>query len=567
MPLNDSEGLSLRWCFHLADALSRCGVRHTFISPGSRSTPLTLALVHHPQITCHSVLDERSAAFMALGAGKESGIPALFVCTSGTAAANAYPAVVEARMAGSPLIVISADRPPNMRATGASQTIDQIKLFGDYPVFFFDTGEPVDSPEDLKRLAHLATQASVFSVEKGGAVHLNMPFRKPLEPTAKNIRECVAIYNRQTDQTGNNCFMPLSTTVKEHRRLLPPDFHNLLSASRRPVVIAGAGTGDHIRFFEWCQNLRIPILCETGGVSGGITKHPLLLQDPEAAESLAPDFIIRTGDQPVHRPTLSALESWHVPQVVFRGHPDRHDATLSATHFFAGSVSDYNWENVTATKIEAGYQEKWIVQCRTVEETQSELLRREKRLTDGHVYSELLPVIRRTEDIHVVLSNSFPIRDYLLFGPPSCVNELSVMVNRGASGIDGVTSTAIGAALASGKPTILFTGDLAFLHDLSALNNLQTRDLHLKIVVVNNRGGSIFRMLPFENYDEVFTQFIETPQQVDLSETAKAHGLSYEHVDTPGRLRDAWERLAAHPIGILECRTDTGASINLRNTV
>ncbi|NIV13412.1 MAG: 2-succinyl-5-enolpyruvyl-6-hydroxy-3-cyclohexene-1-carboxylic-acid synthase, partial [Aliifodinibius sp.] len=181
---NQHQGnTALQWTNTFFRALYKYGIEHVVVSPGSRSTPLTLAVASNPHIQKHVILDERSAAFTALGIGKATNIPAVLVCTSGTALANYYPAVIEARQSGVPMVLATADRPPHLRATGANQAIDQLNMFGDYPVFFHEVGEPKPNKKDLKRLTILAQQSVSISREKRGPVHLNFPFRKPLEPT------------------------------------------------------------------------------------------------------------------------------------------------------------------------------------------------------------------------------------------------------------------------------------------------------------------------------------------------------------------------------------------------
>ena len=695
MPPSDRAALSLKWCFHLVDALWRHGVREAFISPGSRSTPLTLALVHHHGIRCHPVLDERSAAFMALGAGKErmssaspysaesattsssssvssfasssasaanatvsapsqaaapavQAAPALFVCTSGTAVANALPAVVEARMSGTPLIVLSADRPPALRATGASQTIDQVKLFGDYPVFFFDAGEPLDADGDFRRIGRLGWQAVHYALSRRGPVHLNLPFRKPLEPDAKTIARYRERYRqgaassldtagkRDTsnsreaaglrDETGHRNdpghtaghihpdSHALPTTLAEAPRPLPDALRDLLAGSSRTLAVIGPELRRAGSFFDFCRRNGIPVLNESGdsGAEGVfLNRHSLVLRDTRQRAELAPDLVLRAGGDPVHRATLEALAGWNVPQVVFGDHPDHPDASLSATHHVDGSPADYDFtaDNRTGPNAsvplesagagaspsrgnadaamgintgdknepgtvsanssgkQATYAALWTDALSQTVRIQSERLKAESRLTDAHAYAALLPLIARESDTLVAVSNSFPIRDYLQFGLEEVVQKLPLLVNRGASGIDGVTSTAIGAALARSNPVVLFTGDLAFLHDTGALNNLMSRDAPLKIIVLNNRGGTIFRMLPLDTDDPTFIDYFETPQQVHLQDIARAHGIPYALAESPSTLETAWKTLLAHRTAILECRTHTDASMKLRSSI
>jgi len=644
MPSNEHAALSLKWSFHLVDALWRHGVREAFISPGSRSTPLTLALVHHHGIRCHSVLDERSAAFMALGAGKESArsawpyssfssasasasesgsasvsvpsqaalpasphAPALFVCTSGTAVANALPAVVEARMSGTPLIVLSADRPPALRATGASQTIDQVKLFGDYPVFFFDAGEPVDADGDFRRIGRLGWQAVHYAMSRSGPVHLNLPFRKPLEPDAETIAEYREKYLQDATSSRDTTGRPDTTshtagliypehhrgtqptTLVEAPRPLPDALRDLLASSSRILAVIGPELRRAGSFFHFCRLNGIPVLNESGGTgSEGIflNRHSLVLMDSKKRSDLAPDLVLRAGGDPVHLTTLEALAGWDVPQVVFGDHPDHPDASLSATHYVSGSPADYDFpagftadvpsdlrspdrssSNLPASATQAAYAKHWTDAVHQAAQKQRVRLQAESRLTDAHTYSTLLPLIARESETLMALSNSFPIRDYMEFGPEEVVQKHPLLVNRGASGIDGVTSSAAGAALARNKPVVLFTGDLAFLHDTAALNNLMARGLALKIIVLNNHGGTIFRMLPLDTDDPAFIDYFETPQRVDFQDIARAHGIPYALAETPSNLEPAWQSLLAHRTAILECRTHTDASMKQRSSI
>ncbi len=581
MPSIDQASLSLKWCFHLVDALWRNGVREAFISPGSRSTPITLALVHHSGIRCHSVLDERAASYMALGAAKASLLfsanpaPALFVCTSGTALANSLPAVVEARMSATPLLVLSADRPPVLRATGASQTIDQIKIFGDYPVFFFDTGEPVDHEDDFRRLNRLGWQAVHFAMGRKGPVHLNLPFRKPLEPEKAQIRNFSNMYGIHVEN--------VNSSATEPTRSLPAEILTLISKCRRPLAVAGPGLFQAGDFMAFCRNAGIPVLNEAGRQSGlnethscqyRINHHSLVLQEMRHVTSLAPDLIFRAGGDPVHRSTLKALSTWKVPQILLGDHPGRPDAALSVTHHLEGPITAYDFNGVATADWYAKECEHWKAYGQLWAETSfkaygrlSRKLKKEQRLTDGHVYALLLPLIGSGTDSLVAVSNSFPIRDYLQFGAHPFVQQFPLLTNRGASGIDGVTSTAIGAALACSKPVTLFTGDLAFLHDAGSLNNLMTREASIRIIVLNNHGGTIFRMLPFDASDPVYIDYFETPQQVALSDIARAHGIPFASADSPSSLAAAWDLLMDHQTAILECQTHTEASMGLRTSL
>ena len=410
------------------------------------------------------------------------------------------------------------------------------------------------------------------------------------------------------------------TILPERPRPLPDALRDLLAGSTRSLAVIGPELRRAGSFFEFCRRNGIPMLNESGGVGPGgigsenigsgtigsenigsenigsgdfgsegvfLNRHSLVLQDPKKRADLAPDLVLRAGGDPVHRATLEALSGWNVPQVVFGDHPDHPDASLSATHHVNGSPADYDFTVdvrkrdkdapdsasagtsgiQTAQATQASYAALWSDTLDQTARSQNERLQAESRLTDAHVYASLLPLISREFDTLVAASNSFPIRDYLQFGPEGIVQKLPLLVNRGASGIDGVTSTAIGAALARNKPVVLFTGDLAFLHDSGALNNLMSRDVPLKIIVLNNRGGTIFRLLPLDTEDPSFIDYFETPQQVDLQNIARAHGIPYALAESPSTLETAWKTLLDHRTAILECRSHTDASMKLRSSI
>lgn len=590
MPTNDPARRSYAWSYHLADTFARCGVRHVFISPGSRSTPLAMALADHADLRCHSVLDERAAAFMALGAGKGSGRAALFVCTSGTAAANAFPAVIEARMAHTPLIVLSADRPATMRATGAPQTIDQIKLFGQYPLFFFEAAEPSEALEDIQRLERLAAQSWYHAVETGGPVHLNLPFRKPLEPN-RQTRKLVIKQYAQT--TGISTPRSIPQIVADSRRTLPPSIITALEKAKRPLVIAGPGFDvyrhSNAEAFDdgtnrqtavsdsseyrphkttlagWVQRARIPVLAETGGFRGAFSMHPSVLTNLKAIDRLKPDVVVRIGDEVVHGSTRKALSIWNCEQFVLHPQGMHSDASLSMTQYIPAHAGAFDWNHPELQREYSKYHALWQQLCAEHEQNTLNALSRAEGFLDAHVYATLAPVLTEEPALKVVLSNSLVVRDYLVFGGSEHIGKVPAITNRGASGIDGVTSTATGAALACEQPIVLFTGDLAFLHDSSALNNLAQRGANLRIIIVNNGGGQIFQLLPFEEHDAFFETFVQTPQQADLTALAGAHGLWSRQVSSPDELLQAWHTIPTGKPAIIECLTDPAASHKLRS--
>ena len=557
---------SLSWASALLVSLYQSGVKHAVISPGSRSTRLTLAASIHPDINTHVVLDERSAGFIALGIGKATGFPAILICTSGTAVANYYPAVIEAKQAGVPMIILSADRPPNLRNLGSSQTVDQLKIFGDQSVFFHEAGEPVDNDTDLSRIAYLGKQAVEKSLDRKGAAHINLPFRKPLEPE-------LSFYKKLSERlsktgTGEGFHPTVNASV------ITPDtsISDLLASSHQPVVIAGPSNPTDAlieQIEDISQKLSAPILAEPGSQVGdltnSITHFDLFIRNDETRKNLKPDLIIRVGDQPFSGSLLQALETWNdAPVLHISSREQTQDHAMSITHKILCKKHDKLNLEIQQPDISKNWLETWQFHQHKAHEVLKDRLNDTKQLTDGYIFNHIAETL--TDNWNVMLSNSLPVRDMLTFSK----SRKNQFVNRGAAGIDGIVSTGLGIYLSSGRATCCLVGDLAFLHDSNALFTLQKVKNHpIVIVVINNEGGNIFQMLPvFRKREkaipkEIFKSYFQTPQKVDISHLAKASGIHYRRVESKSDL----EALDFHHLKravIIECVTDKKASMDLR---
>lgn len=537
------------------------GVRHVVISPGSRSTPLTLAAAANDRLKKHVILDERSAAFTALGIGKATNIPAVLVCTSGTALANYYPAVIEARQSGVPMILATADRPPRLRATGANQSIDQLKLFGDYPVFQHEVGEPREEHEDLRAMQMLAKQAFTVSRERRGPVHLNFPFRKPLEPESEELNKNKGGNGEQSRSAGE-----VESEGDKAPLNLSDAISRTLSEAKRPVIIAGplAPEDDTGSIARLAEELGCPLLSEAGINSAHAIKgFAGFLRAGTIRNELSPDLIVRFGFQPTAKALEEALASWQdKTHIHFSSTRAWQDAT------FSGSDRIY-WggRRLLLDKLkpvtEKGWYGQWKQRERRFLEYRSRTMEKKNALTDGSVYRQITPQI--TEQHFIAVSNSFPARDIQLFGNQS--RSAPLFLNRGASGIDGITSTALGISLSQQKPGVLFTGDLAFLHDTNALLNRELLENPLLVVVINNGGGSIFRMLPIARHSEYFNTYFETPQSAVMSKLVEAYDIPYQQISSVGELEDMnlsqW--FYNYPgLSVIECKTDPDASMQQR---
>jgi 2-succinyl-5-enolpyruvyl-6-hydroxy-3-cyclohexene-1-carboxylate synthase len=556
----------LSWTSHLFRAFYQEGVRHIYISPGSRSTPLVLGAATHPGFTNKVVLDERSAAFQALGSSKASGLPSVLICTSGTALANYHPAVIEARYSGNPLIIISADRPPHLRGTGSSQTIDQVKLFADSVLFFHELGEPIHEKRDYNRLSLLAKQAVGIATRQRGPVHLNAPFRKPLEPSETSLEETIQLYRNQFE--GDQTFTH-GTVTSGGSQELPEIVINLLLNSKKPILIAGPD--EHSASLsglvsKLSNELNIPVIAEPGShLSDAISfidRYDMILNGKNNLEAPEPDLIIKTGNQPFSK-SLQEFEIKHrsIPVIQFLTRDTWQDSFGSTNHrILLGS-------NTPDIQSESPKNHEWFDIWNNLNKEAGKFLHQalqnDVNLTDGHVYSHLTRSVSNEWDIMV--SNSFTIRDLALFGNgPHHITR--PYVNRGAAGIDGILSTAIGIQHFNQKKMLVFIGDLAMLHDSNALLNIQETGAPLAIVVVNNGGGTIFRMLPIYRYKKYYCDFFETPQKAELSSLAGMHGISYLKIDSLTDLHNLNpdESVSDGPV-LIECRTNPDKSMEMRN--
>lgn len=551
----------LNWTSTLIRSLYRAGVRHAVISPGSRSTPITIAAAIHSGIKTNVVLDERSAGFVALGIGKATGFPAILICTSGTAAANYFPAVIEAKESGVPMIVLSADRPPNLQGIGSSQTIDQIKLFADYAVQFHDTGEPKCDEEDLRRLDYLGQQAVNIAIESGGTVHINLPFRKPLEPTEEQIENEFSSVEKETNQHNK--------AVVTRKISFGTDVLSAINSSRKPLIICGPSNPHQSlssKAADLSGSLNAPVIAEPGSGftathENKIFRYEQFLRHDKNTEQLQPDLILRFGDQPFTKSLIQTLIAWRDVTVIhFRSRKSIQDHAMSIDHVVECSAEDnFNYQNLKNST-----EHVWINRWKELDiDANSKLesaLSQSESLTDGAVFAFLNQTLK--PDWNCMLSNSFIPRDMALFGN----SKPNQFVNRGAAGIDGVTSTAAGISFSSNKKMVCITGDLAFLHDSNALLSIKQSEKPLIIVIINNGGGTIFNMLPVSSMEQYFEEYFITPQNVSIEKLANAHHINYIKIEKNEDLRKLdLSAISTHTI--VECISDADESMKLRKTL
>lgn len=517
----------------LVDELVRCGVRTAVTSPGSRSTPLVLALVRDGRLACHSLIDERCGGFFALGAAKATGMPAVLACTSGTAAANYLPAVVEAYEAGLPLLVLTADRPPELRDVGAGQAIDQIKLYGRAAKWFVEVGNHEATPQRLRWLRSLACRAVWTALgDRPGPVHLNLPFRDPLVPP----RELPA------DGTGRAEGAPrLQRTLPASRADAP------LRAGRRPLVVAGrlesrAGGGDRgAAAAALAQRLGAPLLADPlSGARRGTTAvahYDALLRDEAFAAGALPDWVLRLGDLPTSKPLrrwLAALPD-EIEQVALEPEGLWHDpdGVLARIVPSGGTIE--------VGDTEAGWLEHWAEGDAAARRALDTELGRQvnEPLVAAHLVASL------PSEAAVVVASSMPVRDMEAFAPVRD-DPPDVLANRGANGIDGTVSTALGVAATHDGPVVLLVGDVALVHDLGGLAAVGRAGLPLTIVLIDNAGGGIFDALPVAAATDAYEEHVATPPRVDFAAAAAMAGIAYRRVHGVEDLLPATEPTLLH---------------------
>jgi 2-succinyl-5-enolpyruvyl-6-hydroxy-3-cyclohexene-1-carboxylate synthase len=533
-----------------SEELERCGMEHACTSPGSRSTPLVLSLVRQPGLRCWSHLDERCAGFFALGAAKASRRPVAVTCTSGTAAANLAPAVIEAYHARVPLIVLTADRPPELRGVGAGQTIDQLKLYGDAVKWFFEVGVHNATPERLRWIRTLACRAYATALDgPPGPVHLNFPLPEPL----------VLDRPLSGDDTARGNGRPYVTVEPEPApgSVSGPGPH----PSGRLLIVAGADTPEPAGIAAYAARVGIPVLADplSGARRGSaaVAHYDLLLRSPAFTSERRPDFIFRLGDLPTSKPLRAWLASLaDVPQIAFDPQRTWQDPDTVVGMRVRSSLP--RPEQITT---EAGWLESWTGPDAAVAKTIDELL--------GQELSEPLVARRLSRwlgsETTLFVASSMPIRDVEEFAVSG--DGPGYLANRGANGIDGTVSAAFGVA-ATGRPTVLLIGDVALAYDIGGLIAARRLGLRLTIVLLNNDGGGIFHFLPVAGETDAFEEHVATPHGLEFARAAELYGLGYEQPRDETELRSALERsLAGAGATLIEVRTNRQANLALHRRI
>ncbi|NMH71539.1 2-succinyl-5-enolpyruvyl-6-hydroxy-3-cyclohexene-1-carboxylic-acid synthase [Bacillus sp. RO2] len=534
--------------FYLAafvDELVKSGLEDAVISPGSRSTPIALLLAEHPDIHVTVLIDERSAAFYALGLAKTKNKPVAILCTSGTAAANYYPAIVEAYQSRLPLIVLTADRPHELRDVGAPQAIDQLKMYGDYVKWFVEMSLPENTDRMIRYARTMAARATGTSLSSPmGPVHLNFPLREPLIP------------DLEAEELWSKCKESKEPIVEVNvgKYSISDDqarfFAMLMSERKKGIIVCGEMPQSKSDAFsnaitELSHTLKYPIFADplSGLRTGAHGKETVMegydafLRADEVKKNLEPEIIIRFGAMPVSKSLMQYIsKSNSAIQIVVDGDGGWRDPTLQASYMVHAE------ETLFCQKVRGNLSIRdsleWMDGIKALNDRTKKILSNEQKeggMFEGRIISELQSMLPDCSAIFV--GNSMPIRDVDTFLNTDD-KKLTVLANRGANGIDGVVSTALAASKAY-ENLVLVIGDLSFYHDMNGLLAAKLLKLNITVVLVNNDGGGIFSFLPQSKVERHFEALFGTPTGINFEHAVKLFEGDYMRAESWSDFQEA----------------------------
>lgn len=555
--MQENEKLT-RFTANFIDELAKSGLAHAVISPGSRSTPLAMTVCEHPAIQEWIVVDERTAAYFALGMAKQTKMPVALICTSGTAAANYFPALIEAYYNRVPLIVLTADRPHELRDIGAPQVIDQIKLFGEHVKWFHEMSQPEATDEILSYVRTTANRA-IHIAKSGnpGPVHINFPFRDPLVPN-------FSIENLW----GNNedhSYHQLYEGKKQIREEVFHQFNEKLITLEKGLIVCGPqedeATAEAIA--KLADRWKIPVLADPlSQLRAGkhdkdvlIENYDSMFRDETLRNQLKPDFIIRFGAMPVSKYydkfTSEHQDARHIVVEPYEGfrQPTKQPTEIYYAHpvdFINGLLAITDWTG----------DQDWLTKWQQLNKKATNHIEQSNvdQLTEGVAVRELIKAMPTDSVLYV--GNSMAVRDLDTFFMRTD-KQITLLANRGVSGIEGLISSALGAAATTTKRVTLLIGDLAFYHDLNGLLIGKQYELDLTILLMNNNGGGIFSFLPQANEPKYFEKLFGTPLHIDFKHAITMYQGTYRLVDDVVQLKkELQESYQRNGTTVIEVRTD-----------
>jgi 2-succinyl-5-enolpyruvyl-6-hydroxy-3-cyclohexene-1-carboxylate synthase len=562
------------WANIFFDQLAECGVKYACISPGSRSTPLTYALSQNKKIKSYVIIDERTSGFFALGIAKQTNSPVILVTTSGTAAAELYPAVIEAYQNRVPLIICTADRPAYLQNTGANQTINQDHLYNNHVRFFYDSGLPNINLKKIKNLKDAAKNAfDICSKQNIGPVHINFPFEKPLEPNSftDEIEEKVILESLPDEITVNIKHQTKSIEQKNIKVI-----YDLLRKNNSGLIVIGPGNFSN-SFFLNLENLSVkfslPVFADASSglrfkstsLSNLISNYDALLRSESFSKVYSPQFVLHFGRAltspkledyfSVIKPkrfTINKFGDSHNPSPKFQVIKTNEELFLeNLIKSMDGKQNDFSPE-----------LKKLKLLNSEIEKIKTDVFSISKKLNETGLLLNIIDSI--SPNSNLMIGNSLPIRDLDFFS--STVNKnINVFQNRGASGIDGITSTALGICAQSKNPTYLLTGDLSFYYDINSLLIAKQYSVPLITILINNNGGAIFKFLPIAEHKNVFDTYFFTSTNLSFKKLTEAFEIDYKELKSQSDIQNHIKvSLVRKKPVIFEIKTNADYSLSLR---
>lgn len=551
-----------RYIANFIDELSHQGVRDIVISPGSRSTPLAMLTVENKEIRDWVLVDERSASYFALGLAKQTNRPVALICTSGTAAANYYPAVIEAYHGRVPLLVLTADRPHELRDVGAPQAMNQLNLYGDFVKRFYEMSLP-EATDSMLNYVRNRAQRAVFYAQEGnpGPVQLNFPIREPLTPNLK-LPDLFGKPDMRQQEVAIGKQVLASEEIDS--------FVRALESKQQPIIVCGPQTDKHVSelIISLSEKLNIPIIADplsqirstTQVQRNIIDSSDAILKSQAVRENLTPDIIIRFGAMPISKSYLFYLkENEHVPHYVIEADNDVREPTNQQAKYlmtdealFIQSILEKDF------KVKASsWTDKWI---RFNDLAHEELAKENSELlTEGSTIKTLINQLPNQSELFI--ANSMAVRDLDTYYQTS-EKEVYIYGNRGVSGIDGVVSTVLGIAAASTQPVTLVIGDLSFYHDLNGLLAAKHYEIDITILLINNDGGGIFSFLPQAEEGAHFEKLFGTSLGIDFSHSVFMYGGEYTLIKDWNHLSDSLSKSYSTPgLKVIEVQTNRDENV------
>lgn len=562
------------WANIFFDQLAECGVKYACISPGSRSTPLTYALSQNKKIKSYVIIDERTSGFFALGLAKQTNTPVIVVTTSGTAAAELYPAIIEAYQNRVPLIICTADRPAYLRNTGANQTINQDHLYNNHVRFFYDTDLPKIDFKKIKQLKEAAKNAfDICNKKNVGPVHINIPFEKPLEPNSftDEIEEKILLESLADELNQNLTHQSKHCEQKDIKII-----DGLLKKRKAGLITIGPGYFSDY-FFSTLENFSLkyalPIFADASSglrftsmpLSNLITNYDALLRSEQFSKVFAPKFVLHFG-RALTSPKLEDYFSIVKPaRYTINEFGDSHNPSRN---FKVIKISEELFLENLIKYIDAKPEDfspelkKLKILDSDIEKIKPKIFSIAKKINETGILLNIINSIPPNSNL--IMGNSVPIRD-LDFFSSTVHKNINVFQNRGASGIDGITSTALGICAQSKNPTYLVIGDLSFYYDINSLLIAKQYSIPLITILINNNGGAIFRFLPIAEYKNVFDKYFLTPTNLSFKKLCDAFEIDYKELKIQS---DISNHLKVSSIrrkpAVFEIKTNADYSLSLR---